>query len=79
MTTRSRIEGTVGSVLRLVVSAAMLLAAVLGAAVPVDDLVAAATDSDGFQAHLNASLKERLASRLTEMQSETYRQKPHMS
>lgn len=36
MTTRSRIEGTVGSVLRLAVSAAMILAAMLGAAAPAD-------------------------------------------
>lgn len=50
----------------------------LGAAVPVDDLVAAATDSDGFQAHLNASLKERLASRLTEMQTHQYLAQPHL-
>ena len=50
----------------------------LGAAVPVDDLVAAATDSDGFQAHLNASLKERLASRLTEMQTRQYLSQPHL-
>ena len=50
----------------------------LGAAVPVDDLVAAAADSDGFQAHLNASLKERLASRLTEMQTQQYLAQPHL-
>jgi len=50
----------------------------LGAAVAVDDLVAAATDSDGFQAHLNASLKERLASRLTEMQTHQYLAQPHL-
>ena len=50
----------------------------LGAAVPVDDLVAAAADSDGFQAHLNASLKERLASRLTEMQTHQYLAQPHL-
>lgn len=51
----------------------------LAAAVPVDDLVAAAADSDGFQAHLNASLKERLASRLTEMQTRQYLALPHLS
>ena len=50
----------------------------LAAAVPVDDLVAAATDSDGFQAHLNLSLKERLASRLTEMQTRQYLAQPHL-
>lgn len=50
----------------------------LGAAVAVDDLVAAASDSDGFQAHLNVSLKERLASRLTEMQTRQYLAQPHL-
>lgn len=50
----------------------------LGAAVAVDDLVAAARDSDGFQAHLNVSLKERLASRLTEMQTRQYLAQPHL-
>ncbi len=50
----------------------------LGAAVPVDELVADAADSDGFQAHLNASLKERLASRLTEMQTRQYLAQPHL-
>jgi cell division protein ZapE len=50
----------------------------LGAAVPVDQLVADAADSDGFQAHLNMSLKERLASRLTEMQTRQYLSLPHL-
>jgi cell division protein ZapE len=50
----------------------------LGAAVPVEELVADAADSDGFQAHLNASLKERLASRLTEMQTRQYLAQPHL-
>jgi cell division protein ZapE len=50
----------------------------LAAAVPVGDLVAAAVDGDGFQAHLNASLKERLASRLTEMQTRQYLAQPHL-
>lgn len=50
----------------------------LGAAVPVDDLVATAKDDDGFLAHLNASLKERLASRLTEMQTHHYLAEPHL-
>jgi len=50
----------------------------LAAAVPVDELVADATDSDGFQANLNASLKERLASRLTEMQTSQYLSQPHL-
>ena len=50
----------------------------LAAAVPAIELVADATDSDGFQAHLNASLKERLASRLTEMQTRQYLSQPHL-
>jgi cell division protein ZapE len=50
----------------------------LAAAVPVGALVAAAADSDGFQAHLNASLKERLVSRLTEMQTRQYLAQPHL-
>jgi len=50
----------------------------LGAAVAADDLVAAAKDDDGFLAHLNASLKERLASRLTEMQTHHYLAQPHL-
>lgn len=50
----------------------------LAAAAPVDALVADAADSDGFQAHLNASLKERLASRLTEMQTRQYLSLPHL-
>lgn len=50
----------------------------LAAAVPVDELVADAADSDGFQAHLNASLKERLVSRLTEMQTRQYLSLPHL-
>jgi len=45
---------------------------------PVNELVADAIDSDGFQAHLNASLKERLASRLTEMQTRQYLSLPHL-
>ncbi len=50
----------------------------LGAAVAAGKLVADAEDSDGFQAHLNASLKERLASRLTEMQTRQYLSQPHL-
>ena len=50
----------------------------LGAAVPADRLVAGAADGDGFQTHLNASLKERLASRLTEMQTRQYLSLPHL-
>jgi len=50
----------------------------LGASVPAADLVADAADSDGFQAHLNASLKERLSSRLTEMQTRQYLSLPHL-
>lgn len=50
----------------------------LGAAVPVQALVADAADGDGFQAHLNASLKERLVSRLTDMQTRQYLSQPHL-
>ena len=50
----------------------------LAAAVPVNELVADAAASDGFQAHLNASLKERLVSRLTEMQTRQYLSQPHL-
>lgn len=50
----------------------------LGAAVIARHLVANATDNDGFQAHLNASMKERLASRLTEMQTRQYLALPHL-
>ena len=41
-------------------------------------MVAEAADHDGFQAHLNMSLKERLASRLTEMQTRQYLAQPHL-
>jgi cell division protein ZapE len=50
----------------------------LGAVVGVNDLVASAVDHDGFQAKLNDSLKERLASRLTEMQTHHYLSQPHL-
>lgn len=50
----------------------------LGTAVIARHLVANVTDSDGFQSHLNASMKERLASRLTEMQTRQYLSQPHL-
>lgn len=50
----------------------------IGAAVPARQLVANATDSDGFQAHLNLSMKDRLGSRLTEMQTRQYLSLPHL-
>ena len=50
----------------------------LAAAVPVAQLVAGIEDRDRFQSGLNASLKERLASRLTEMQTRKYLSEPHL-
>ena len=51
---------------------------VLSATVPVEQLIAEADDGDAFQANLNASLRDRLVSRLTEMQSHDYLAQPHM-
>ena len=51
---------------------------VLSATVAVEQLIAEADDGDAFQANLNASLRERLVSRLTEMQSHDYLAQPHM-
>ena len=51
---------------------------VLSASVPVEQLIAKADDGDAFQANLNASLQDRLVSRLTEMQSHDYLAQPHM-
>jgi cell division protein ZapE len=42
-----------------------------------EDLVVEEED-DRFQANLNASLKERLVSRLTEMQTHDYLGQPHI-
>jgi len=50
----------------------------LAAAAPADELVSGADGSDRFQANLNVSLKERLASRLTEMQTRAYLHAPHL-
>ena len=52
---------------------------ILSAQVPAADLVVQRTDGgDKFQANLNASLKERLVSRLTEMQTRDYLSQPHL-
>ncbi len=51
---------------------------VLSASVPADDLILDAGAADAFQANLNASLKDRLVSRLTEMQSHDYLAQPHL-
>ena len=51
---------------------------VVAAAVPLAELVAETDSHDRFQAGLNASLKERLVSRLTEMQSRDYLSEPHL-
>jgi cell division protein ZapE len=51
---------------------------ILSANVPVEALILEADGSDAFQANLNASLKDRLVSRLTEMQSHDYLAQPHM-
>jgi cell division protein ZapE len=51
---------------------------ILSAGVPVEDLIIEADASDAFQANLNASFKDRLVSRLTEMQSHDYLAQPHL-
>ena len=51
---------------------------ILSASVPAEDLILEADASDAFQANLNASLKDRLVSRLTEMQSHDYLAQPHL-
>ena len=51
---------------------------VIAAAVPVANLVDSAPAADSFQANLNASLNERLVSRLTEMQTRDYLAQPHL-
>lgn len=50
----------------------------IAAAVPAAELVSGVEDRDRFQSGLNASLKERLASRLTEMQTRKYLSEPHL-
>jgi cell division protein ZapE len=51
---------------------------ILSAVVPAEELILDADASDAFQANLNASLKDRLVSRLTEMQSHDYLAQPHL-
>jgi cell division protein ZapE len=50
----------------------------IAAEVPAALLVDNASPEDGFQANLNASLNERLVSRLTEMQTRDYLSQPHL-
>ena len=51
---------------------------IIAAAVPVPELIDAGEGRDRFQAGLNVSLKERLVSRLTEMQTRNYLAQPHL-
>jgi cell division protein ZapE len=51
---------------------------IVGAAAMPEDLFVKASDADAFHAELNASLKERLTSRLTEMQMREYLVQPHL-
>lgn len=51
---------------------------ILAAAVPAAELVDGARPQDSFQANLDASLNERLVSRLTEMQTRDYLAQPHL-
>jgi cell division protein ZapE len=51
---------------------------IIAAAVPAPDLVDDTPAEDTFQANLNASLNERLVSRLTEMQTHDYLAQPHL-
>lgn len=51
---------------------------IISASVPAEELIVETDASDAFQANLNASLKERLVSRLTEMQSHDYLAQPHL-
>ena len=50
----------------------------VGAACRREELIVDARCGDAFQANLNASLKERLVSRLTEMQTHDYLAQPHL-
>ena len=52
---------------------------IIGAAMPAAELVEDAPPENSFQANLNASLNERLVSRLTEMQTRDYLTQPHLS
>ena len=51
---------------------------ILSAAASPEELIADEPAGDKFQANLNASLKERLVSRLTEMQTRDYLSEPHL-
>ncbi|MDP2241722.1 MAG: cell division protein ZapE [Burkholderiales bacterium] len=51
---------------------------IISAGVAASELVADADSGDRFQANLNASLKDRLVSRLTEMQTREYLTQPHL-
>jgi cell division protein ZapE len=52
---------------------------IVSAAAPAEELVITAeAEGDKFQANLNASLRERLVSRLTEMQTRDYLAEPHI-
>jgi cell division protein ZapE len=51
---------------------------IISAEAAAPDLVAGAEAGDRFQANLNASLKDRLVSRLTEMQTREYLTQPHL-
>jgi cell division protein ZapE len=51
---------------------------IVAARAPLNELFIDAEDSDRFQAALNESMKERLTSRLTEMQSHDYLAAPHL-
>jgi cell division protein ZapE len=51
---------------------------IIAAAGPAAELVDSAPPEDSFQANLNASLNERLVSRLTEMQTRDYLTQPHL-
>jgi len=51
---------------------------ILAAAAPPEELVVSEAGGDRFQANLNASLRERLVSRLTEMQTRDYLSQPHL-
>ena len=51
---------------------------IIAAAAPARDLVDSTAAEESFQANLNASLNERLVSRLTEMQTRDYLARPHL-
>lgn len=51
---------------------------IIAAAAPAPELIDAADSGDRFQANLNESLRERLVSRLTEMETRDYLSQPHL-